>query len=81
MVGSAACAAGSTRSDVTRASMGEDIVARLRGAVSAAAVDPGLADTRAALFIGGVEALPLSAYGRITEIELSARALGYAKVA
>ncbi len=66
---------------VTRASMDEDNVARLRAAVTAAALDPGLADARDALFIAGMQAMPVSAYARIAEIVKAARDLGYPKVA
>ncbi len=66
---------------VTRASLDEDILARLRAALGAAAQDPGLAETRAALFIAGFEVLPDSAYARIVEIENTARDLGYPKLA
>ncbi len=65
---------------VTRKDVDEDTIARLRAAVSAAAEDPGLADTRAALLIGGAEILPDSAYVRILEIERAAHDLGYPNI-
>lgn len=66
---------------VTRASLDEDTLARLRAALSAAAQDSNLAETRAALFISGFEVLPASVYARIVEIETTAQDLGYPKLA
>jgi len=66
---------------VTRATMDEEGVARLRAAVAAAAVDPDLADVREALFIAGMDPMPLSSYARIEEIVQGAHDLGYPKVA
>ncbi len=66
---------------VTRAAAGDELVARLRGALSAALEDPGLASAREALLIAGAEVLPEAAYQRIVDLEQHAEALGYAQVA
>ena len=59
---------------VTRATLAEDSVARMRAAVFHTFADPGLATTRQALLLDGVEEIPLSEYKRILEFqELSAQ--------
>jgi ABC-type phosphate/phosphonate transport system substrate-binding protein len=66
---------------VTRAAADDELVARLRGALSAALEDPGLASAREALLIAGAEVLPETAYQRIIDLEQEAEALGYAQIA
>ena len=66
---------------ITRADAGEDELAALRDALLAAAADPGLAETRAALALKGFEILPLAAYDAIDRMEAEAIDLGYPEIA
>jgi ABC-type phosphate/phosphonate transport system substrate-binding protein len=66
---------------VTRAAAPEAHVAALRSALDAAAADPDLAEARAALALEGFEVLPLSAYGRVLELERAAAEAGYPTLA
>lgn len=59
---------------VTRAKVGDDIVARLREGLSAALKDPDLAEVREALLISGAEEREASDYGRILDMERHALA-------
>ena len=56
-------------------------IARIRGALAAAAADPALAEAREALFIAGLEFLPAGAYQRVLDLEAGCGALGYADLA
>ncbi len=59
---------------VTRATLAEDTIARIRAAVFRSFADPGLATVRQALLLEGVQEIRLSEYKRILEFqELSAR--------
>lgn len=62
---------------VTRRFADEETLRRLRAALSAAAADPGLADTRAELLLDGFEFLDIEAYGVIREMRETAEGLGY----
>jgi ABC-type phosphate/phosphonate transport system substrate-binding protein len=62
---------------VTGPAITENERARIQAGVQAAVADPGLAETRAALLLEGVEAVPLSAYDEIVVMEEEAAALGY----
>ena len=66
---------------VTRATAGDELVARLRAALFVALEDPDLATAREALLLADAEVLPLSAYNPILDMEARAQALGYAEVA
>jgi ABC-type phosphate/phosphonate transport system substrate-binding protein len=66
---------------VTRGGADEDLLEKLRAAVTAAVADPALAEARAALLIAGAEVLPDEAYERILEIERNAERLGYPQLA
>jgi ABC-type phosphate/phosphonate transport system substrate-binding protein len=66
---------------VTRAPAGEDLLRRLRGGLERAFVDAHLAEARGVLLLEGAVVLPLAAYDRIGEMENSAIAAGYPKVA
>lgn len=59
---------------VTRATLDDDTIARMRAALFRSFADPGLASARQALLLDGVEEIPLSDYERILEFqELSAQ--------
>lgn len=66
---------------VTAAGTDDETLRRLRAGLARALVDPDLAAARADLLLDGAVELPLAAYGRIAEIEVSAAALGYTRVA
>lgn len=55
-------------------------LARLRRALADAVADPDLEQPREALFIAGLEFLPLSAYQRVLELEEQCAALGYSRL-
>ena len=54
---------------VTRATLGEDEIARIRAAVFRTFADPALATTRQALLLDGVEEIRLPEYKRILEFQ------------
>ena len=62
---------------VTRIDRDEDITRRLQGAILTVLADPALSDVCEALFIGGGEIVPLSAYDSISEFEREAARRGY----
>ena len=62
---------------VTRARVGDDVVARLRAALVAAFEDPALAAAREDLLLAGIEVLPPAAYLRIRAFERYAARHGY----
>jgi ABC-type phosphate/phosphonate transport system substrate-binding protein len=66
---------------VTGGAADDDRVRRLREGLRAALEDPELADARETLMLAGIAELPLSAYGRIVEMENEAIAAGYARIA
>jgi ABC-type phosphate/phosphonate transport system substrate-binding protein len=66
---------------VTAAGRPADEIARLKRALSAAAVDPALAGALQALFIAGLEFLAPDAYHRVLDLEAECDALGYAALA
>lgn len=57
---------------ITRRDISPEDLQRLRAGLRAAIADPTLAETRAALFIAGIEIVPLEAYGRMLEMEREA---------
>lgn len=62
---------------VTRAGSGPDRIRQLQGALQEAFDEPDVRAAGAAVFIDGVEILPLSAYDRIIEFRRLAAAYGY----
>ncbi len=66
---------------VTRADVGEEVLARLRDGLWAALADPALAGVRRALLLRGAEPLDAAAYRRIDEMEAQAAALGCPEIA
>ena len=62
---------------VTRWDDDDDRVERQRAAIFNAFSDPHLTTTRQALYLKNIEALPVSAYRRISEFEDYAERLGY----
>ncbi|MGH6899946.1 MAG: phosphate/phosphite/phosphonate ABC transporter substrate-binding protein [Geminicoccaceae bacterium] len=62
---------------VTHARARDDVVARLRSALTRTFDDPALAAARADLLLAGIEILPLAAYDRITAFERLAARDGY----
>ena len=62
---------------VTRTASPQGLVRALRRALWEAFEEPGVRAAGAAMFIDGVEILPLSAYGRIAELARSAAEQGY----
>jgi ABC-type phosphate/phosphonate transport system substrate-binding protein len=66
---------------VTQARAGEDVVARLRAALTRTFDDPALADARADLLLAGIEVLPLATYVRIKAFERYAARHGYPALA
>ena len=65
---------------VTRAGAGGPELERLRAALRSVFSDPGLAHARDALLVTGIHVLDDMAYGRIDDMERSARAAGYAEI-
>ena len=65
---------------ITRKTATDDLLARLRAALSAAMTAPDLAGPRNQLLLAGIEVLPLEAYDRILELEDEAGRLGYPKL-
>jgi ABC-type phosphate/phosphonate transport system substrate-binding protein len=61
---------------VTRRDIAASDLQRLRAGLAAAAADPALAGTRAAMLIAGVEVVPLQAYDRLLEMEREADRAG-----
>lgn len=66
---------------VTRASVDDTFLRRLRDGLFAALADPNLAAARDDLLISGAEVLPFEAYGCIDRMEAEAFASGYPKIA
>jgi ABC-type phosphate/phosphonate transport system substrate-binding protein len=62
---------------VTQARAGDDMVRRLRAALTLTFDDPALAAARADLLLAGIEVLPLAAYDRIRAFERYATRRGY----
>ena len=62
---------------VTQARAGDDMVRRLRAALTQTFDDPALADARADLLLAGIEILPLAAYDRIRAFERYGTRRGY----
>lgn len=58
-----------------------DELRRIRAALVRLAADPDVADTRAALRLGGFDVLPVAAYDSVLELERAAQRLGYASLA
>lgn len=65
---------------VTRAGGDRDRMNRLRDGLQAAASDSALADVRESLLLTDIHVLGEDAYGRIDDMEISARAAGYAEL-
>ncbi|MGE0653812.1 MAG: phosphate/phosphite/phosphonate ABC transporter substrate-binding protein [Alphaproteobacteria bacterium] len=66
---------------VTAGDADDDLVARLRAGLDRALADPSLVAARDDLLIVGAEALPLTAYGVLVEMETAAMETGYATLA
>jgi len=66
---------------VTRAGADADLLRRLRGGLERAFADAGLVAVRDALLLKAAAVLPLAAYDRIGDMERSAIAAGYPKIA
>jgi ABC-type phosphate/phosphonate transport system substrate-binding protein len=66
---------------VTASGQAPEDVARLKRALAGAAADPQLAAAREALFIAGLEFLPLSAYQKVLDLEAACDARGYPALA
>lgn len=66
---------------ITARTRSADEIARLRAALAEAFADPGLAETRAALLLGGIAFPGLSAYDDIDRLEWDAAELGYPALA
>ena len=65
---------------MTRAGSDSNRIRHLQRALLDAFEEPEVRAAGAAVFIGGVEILPLSAYERIVELERLAAAQGYAEL-
>jgi ABC-type phosphate/phosphonate transport system substrate-binding protein len=62
---------------ITRGGGTDELIARLRGGLTQAMHDPGLAAVRADLLLDGVEILSIENYAGIAEMEAEAMKLGY----
>ena len=65
---------------ITGADQNAATVAALRDALAAILCDPGLAETRDALFLDDVQVLPRTAYASILEMEEAAISAGYGEI-
>jgi ABC-type phosphate/phosphonate transport system substrate-binding protein len=65
---------------ITRRTVGDEVVARLRNGLQAACQDPELAECREILMLQGFCALPASGYECVVEMEAQAASCGYKMV-